>query len=1127
MSAIINGELTYTHALPRELMVMSVTGVHDLTFGFPYWEYDRAARAHAWIYKFALNMKALDAPDVLAAKNRDEALMWTQLGVRDLVELREMLGAGHAHLPDALTVPLKQVVRFDCRDVIASREGIEVLCDLLKDPVEAQRHAAAEALRNLADPAVQGGMERIVSVLTHENADGDSRILAMYDVFRAARLPATFEAIGGLATNVLCWDPPKGTSGISPKVRKALILHMVKPHAEKGVNEGRAPLLVSQLMMVTEKRENIEHMAADEVKAIDTFFIFLASENTLTVFRTLQLLTKLVTKSTYELRFKWSDTMCHKDHFQRLMQMVMRSTDRRIALAYRTLLNFVLKQCDQQRLMDTVTNLREDDIKVEEQLFIAKILYGCLSAVEPERMTRDPIEAPGLKDARANRTRGLGKIRKLEIAGAPSVFVFAVPCEGRYKGTSTQMARIDLKDPATHKEFAAQKGLGLKPKNPSEIFIWVARTESELIRAPEKRTSAILLVAHTKPLILSTGDAQLQEEEEYAQRYEGFNNEPKELMHLEFSNRVFFQIQHVAGSDVKQYLQTEDPDLLQEEPPKVHFKLVTDGMVMKEMTEEKARANSAAAFHKGSKKQGVVDYILLHIEQIEKRCLDELYGEGSAKQQDDAIGGDEEEVDPSVVRNQDPAGMVRFTKDLLRFVKNAKATGQGVETLGDGSAMGNGQDIDAPTSTKVDGQRQLTMAYVRLNEQLRPIQRYLSLCITTLTQYNTAKMLEFRMRLIDLLESLDPHTSQCISAAVMEIMSFAKGSSTLSKDHVQRILGAMTYSFESPPTAERSLYMFTTLLTKYLHPDWRPNEDENWSISAWIVRPLLELLQKTDTNKEQKSFVFNTIRQGMRYGIIAVDSFTSSGKGRSKSKGTNQLHQVLMPMVEALENVKTQKNATEVYFEMSLCFNAASVLKCICITTKPEEHAQLVQLDVVPKLMKVLGEIRDFLPQLASSGNFEYSPPSFIFNSQTQVMNNTMFRVLKYVANIRVYRELCGAISNCCQCLSKLMTDTIPSTNCIPTIQFLAYDDGDGLRDLYHMLADAEAAMREMGLEAQPLKLFFVCLAFCFWRIIMCLSFAGRKRTSAVFAESSCQRCALRGSSVTDFLASQIEKVGN
>ena len=163
---------------------------------------------------------------------------------------------------------------------------------------------------------------------------------------------------------------------------------------------------------------------------------------------------------------------------------------------------------------------------------------------------------------------------------------------------------------------------------------------------------------------------------------------------------------------------------------------------------------------------------------------------------------------------------------------------------------------------------------------------------------------------------------------------------------------------------------------------------------------------------------------------------------------------VIDPMVRALDAVSQTTNFADLYFELSLCFQAASVLKNVCLTRRHEDHAMLVQLEVVPKLMKVLGVIRDFLPQFKNVKNFNFVAPNFVVNSMTGQYINSVYNLLPYVANCRLFRELCGSISNCCQCLSNLQDDRSESTNCLPTIQLLAYDDGDGLRDLFVMLQD-------------------------------------------------------------------------
>ncbi|CAJ1419383.1 unnamed protein product [Effrenium voratum] len=146
---------------------------------------------------------------------------------------------------------------------------------------------------------------------------------------------------------------------------------------------------------------------------------------------------------------------------------------------------------------------------------------------------------------------------------------------------------------------------------------------------------------------------------------------------------------------------------------------------------------------------------------------------------------------------------------------------------------------------------------------------------------------------------------------------------------------------------------------------------------------------------------------------------------------------------------------------------AASVLKYICCTSSPEEHSQLIQLEVVPKMMRILSVIRDFLPRFANSkANFTYEIPGFCTNPQTNQLYKPVFRLLPYTASTRLFREICGSISNCCQCLSNLMSDQFPTTNCIPLIQMLAFDEGDGLRDLYDMLRDVEV---DIGINDQSL----------------------------------------------------------
>merc|ERR1719163_1669152 len=124
-------------------------------------------------------------------------------------------------------------------------------------------------------------------------------------------------------------------------------------------------------------------------------------------------------------------------------------------------------------------------------------------------------------------------------------------------------------------------------------------------------------------------------------------------MSLEYNSRVYYQAQFVSGRDVVQYLQVEDPDLLQEEPPLVKLRAVSEGMVIKDMTEERAIENCLVAFGpKGSRKGGVVDYVFKHIEQIEAKLLAIIRGEDGDQKR--STGTEQRDAEASV-----PANVIR------------------------------------------------------------------------------------------------------------------------------------------------------------------------------------------------------------------------------------------------------------------------------------------------------------------------------------------------------------------------------------------------------------------------------------------------------------------------------------
>ena len=64
----VNGELVYTTTLPCEIMLMSNSAQEDLYFGYPYYEFDRAAGAQLWVYRFCIHgSKALEGSEVAEA----------------------------------------------------------------------------------------------------------------------------------------------------------------------------------------------------------------------------------------------------------------------------------------------------------------------------------------------------------------------------------------------------------------------------------------------------------------------------------------------------------------------------------------------------------------------------------------------------------------------------------------------------------------------------------------------------------------------------------------------------------------------------------------------------------------------------------------------------------------------------------------------------------------------------------------------------------------------------------------------------------------------------------------------------------------------------------------------------
>ena len=138
-----------------------------------------------------------------------------------------------------------------------------MLCDLLLDPLESQKRAAGNALKNLADPAVLASMHRVITVLLRKRLDPilnvyTRKIDNVFLVMREARETSTFEAVAELSTNILMWEPPAGDDGIEAEMRLALVSHIVKPHVEDSITEARAPVVVRLLLLLVKQRVNVE-----------------------------------------------------------------------------------------------------------------------------------------------------------------------------------------------------------------------------------------------------------------------------------------------------------------------------------------------------------------------------------------------------------------------------------------------------------------------------------------------------------------------------------------------------------------------------------------------------------------------------------------------------------------------------------------------------------------------------------------------------------------------------------------------------------------------------------------------------------------------------------------------------
>ncbi|CAE7875592.1 RYR1, partial [Symbiodinium microadriaticum] len=134
--------------------------------------------------------KSLEPNEALFNKRREELIAWKS--THEEFDESELGRSGVDLLPNPLSMPVAVRASFDTRQVVAARQGVEVLCELLSGGSEAQRRSAVFALRNLADPAVTAGLhgaqanlplEKPGSLLLHRR-----RVVHMLMAARAPKL---------------------------------------------------------------------------------------------------------------------------------------------------------------------------------------------------------------------------------------------------------------------------------------------------------------------------------------------------------------------------------------------------------------------------------------------------------------------------------------------------------------------------------------------------------------------------------------------------------------------------------------------------------------------------------------------------------------------------------------------------------------------------------------------------------------------------------------------------------------------------------------------------------------------------------------------------------------------------
>ncbi|CAE7565048.1 RYR1 [Symbiodinium natans] len=128
--------------------LMCSYGTADLCIGCPGWEFDRAPNRPVLMSCVNIfGFKSLEPNEALFNKRREELMAWKS--THEEFDESELGRSGIDLLPNPLSMPVAVRASFDTRQVVAQRQGVEVLCELLSGGSEdtTSRHEDATEKR--------------------------------------------------------------------------------------------------------------------------------------------------------------------------------------------------------------------------------------------------------------------------------------------------------------------------------------------------------------------------------------------------------------------------------------------------------------------------------------------------------------------------------------------------------------------------------------------------------------------------------------------------------------------------------------------------------------------------------------------------------------------------------------------------------------------------------------------------------------------------------------------------------------------------------------------------------------------------------------------------------------------